>query len=980
MLMTDTLVALAESVADGQVPDWEQALGTSTDEAERQLIRCLRDASHVGWANASLTSSGGVTDFHHTPDMEPGARWGSLEIREIVGRGRFGTVYRAWDAALARDVALKILHSHGQFADQEHTAVVTEGRLMARVRHPNVATIFGAQTLEGVTGLWMEFVDGRTLEAELRDTGPAGAGELIRTGLALGDAIAAVHDAGLVHRDIKAQNVLRADDGRLVLGDFGTGRELDPDESSTGLAGTPAYLAPEIFAGHPASPRSDLYSLGALLFHLATGTYPVSSESVRGIRDAHAAGRRQTLRSARPDLPDALAQVIDRAMEPDPARRDETVHDFVAALRSVERPPQLGRHLAAGAAAAVVALLAVWWGSQPPAPSIPFDQRDSVLVTAFDNRTGNSDFTGVVEYALERELANSSRVNVVPRDRIEDALRLMKKAPDTRIDAAVGREVALRDGGVGLLIAGRLEREGSQYVVTADVIRTADGGIAASVRQRVPDASAMLGGTRRLAVELRHRLGDQVEANTKDALQLPHVTTTSLPALRLYAAADEALNAAPYARSRHTAETLLHESLAADPAFAAAHLLMAQLTLDRPASFRLHLAEARRGAAALSEVERLLILGRADQLEGNIMVTKDVAEQRRAHQRAAVAFEAVLQLQPNRYEAIGPLVFAYRELGRRADARQLQQRLAHLRPASAVEQIRAARSLLSAGDVAAAEAFVRRARALGAGVDPVSVGWLTSFDAAAAWLRGDLPQALAATDSVASAPAQHDPLVQDQVLLHAVQMYLALGRLEQAEETAARLTSLRALARGYAYSARDDRRTIRSFLRHEVNGPADTRQAGSLWIDAGLLGRARPVVAAIGTAYVRGQLALAEGRYAEAIRELELASAGQTETGTAVALRAMRKLAAAYVASDQPDRAVRVLEVAGGSRAVAAANGGGFEWLSVRSELARMYAARGRGAEARSVEAELARLLELADEDHPIKRRLAHASPPAPTR
>ena len=318
------LTELAEVIADGSSPDWDAADLGASDE-ERPLIRHLRAASGIAQARAlAYLSSLSARELTPGPPLEPGASWGSLRVLEQVGRGHFGHVYRAWDSTLDRQVALKILHQRAGPGDTEDGHVIEEGRLMARVRHPNVVTIFGAQRIDGRTGLWMEFIQGTTLEAELRARGPLAPEEVARIGRELCGALGAVHAAGLVHRDVKAQNVLREPNGRTVLGDFGTGRELvEDDVEAPELAGTPAYAAPEVFRGETATPQSDLYSLGVLLFHLATGSYPVRGASIREIRDAHTAGRRATLRSERPDLPARLAATIDRALESDPARRFE---------------------------------------------------------------------------------------------------------------------------------------------------------------------------------------------------------------------------------------------------------------------------------------------------------------------------------------------------------------------------------------------------------------------------------------------------------------------------------------------------------------------------------------------------------------------------------------------------------------------------------------------------------------------------------
>ena len=204
VLDSQRVTSLAEAVADGDVPDWLGAERSSSDLAERRIIAKLRAVHAIG----GLYATYGRTDSAGRIELQPGDTWGALEIRAHIGRGRFGDVYRAWDPALDREVALKLIR-HDEDAAGTEARIVEEGRLMARVRHPNVVTIFGAQRQDEVSGLWMELVEGRTLAAELAERGPFPAEELTRVGLELCGALAAVHDAGLVHRDVKAQNVMR---------------------------------------------------------------------------------------------------------------------------------------------------------------------------------------------------------------------------------------------------------------------------------------------------------------------------------------------------------------------------------------------------------------------------------------------------------------------------------------------------------------------------------------------------------------------------------------------------------------------------------------------------------------------------------------------------------------------------------------------------------------------------------------------------
>ena len=197
-----------------------------------------------------------------------------------------------------------------------------EARLLARVDHPNVVRVFGIDEHDGAVGLAMEFIEGLTLKRLLAERGVFSAREAALTGFDLCGAVAAVHRAGLIHRDVKTQNVMRAVGGRIVLMDFGgVGNLSDRDSFVLSTKGTPLYLAPEVLEGSPSSVASDVYSLGVLLFNLVTGRHPVEGASTEDIMQAHRRHETLSLADLRPDLPDAFVLVVNRAIDRDAARR-----------------------------------------------------------------------------------------------------------------------------------------------------------------------------------------------------------------------------------------------------------------------------------------------------------------------------------------------------------------------------------------------------------------------------------------------------------------------------------------------------------------------------------------------------------------------------------------------------------------------------------------------------------------------------------
>ena len=331
--------SLLESVADGAQIDWAALNASAATSADRARYRNLRLVARVAQLHRTLVLDEEVESRPRPVEDASAAdptMWGHLTIASRIASGAFGRIYRAHDSQLNRDVALKLLRSDVT-QSRPIDRLLSEARTLAQVRHPNVVTVHGADVRDGHAGLWMELVEGQTLDGWLGAHGPMGAGEAEAIGIDLCRALAAVHAAGLVHGDVKAQNVVREHGGRIVLMDFGAGRAQGAD--AAGVAGTPMYLAPEVLAGEPPTIQSDLYSLGVLLFYLLTRKFPYTGVDIDGLRDAHADGDRRWLRDLRPELPSELVQAIEQALETDPARRFGSAGEMERALHRATRAP-----------------------------------------------------------------------------------------------------------------------------------------------------------------------------------------------------------------------------------------------------------------------------------------------------------------------------------------------------------------------------------------------------------------------------------------------------------------------------------------------------------------------------------------------------------------------------------------------------------------------------------------------------------------
>ncbi len=338
MAPDDVLAQAIDGIADGADVNWRLLQGRARSDDERAELRWLQVLGRIANVHRSTHDEfdGDASPTTVAAPAGPAAdaleNWGRYRLVRKLGAGSFGSVYCAWDPQLERNIAIKILHEHVA-DDRLRQRLLREGRALAKVQHANVVQVFGVEADGNRVGLCMELVSGETIAGVLRSHGLLSHREAAVVGEDVCRALAAVHAAGYVHRDVKAQNVMRDKAGKIVLMDFGTGHDAaGGDRRPRDLVGTPAYMAPEVLEGQPASVQSDIYAVGVLIYHLVTGQYPVEGGTLLDLIDAHKSGRRRALLERRPDLPMTFAHVVSRALAPNPAERWPSAGAMLEAL------------------------------------------------------------------------------------------------------------------------------------------------------------------------------------------------------------------------------------------------------------------------------------------------------------------------------------------------------------------------------------------------------------------------------------------------------------------------------------------------------------------------------------------------------------------------------------------------------------------------------------------------------------------------
>ena len=637
-----------------------------------------------------------------------GTRLGPYEIQSAIGAGGMGEVYKARDTRLDRTVAIKVLPGDLAADPDRRRRFEREARAASAINHPHICALYDIGTTsapqegEGPTidFLVMEYLEGESLAARLR-RGALPAEAVVALGIQLADALGAAHAHGLIHRDIKPSNLMVTPDSFLKVLDFGIARQTfvgADDLSATTLAnpagtltasgllvGTPAYMAPEQVAGGLLTPAADVYAAGCVLYELLAGRPPFSGANTAEVLAHSLTETPRPLAELRPEVPPALGAVIDRALLRDPNQRYADGRALALALRQAEARPKRvavrripplwrGRIRRVAAPALVVLALAVlgWFVvARVTRPVLAFNERDFVLVADVVNGTGESVFDLALKSALETDLRQSRYVNVLDSNQVQNALRMMRAAPDARLDIETGRTVCRRAGAKALLVP-RILRAGEAYQLEVTIVDPSTGSTVDEARVRTRGREqVLLTSIDDLTRQLRGRLGESLGSIRRTDPPFAQFTTSSLEALQLLSLGAKAREASDLAK----AERCFREALRKDPRFAMARaslgLILIQF-LDRPEEGRKMLAEALQEQDKVSEREYLSL-----RAVNKHFVTKDL-------QGALDDYRFISELYPDLMPPYNNSGRILQQLGRFRDAAAMFERAHKTDPRSAV--------------------------------------------------------------------------------------------------------------------------------------------------------------------------------------------------------------------------------------------------------------------------------------------------------
>ena len=492
-------------------------------------------------------SSGGATPaLTQLPNarggpLQPGTVLGNrYQILRMLGEGGMGAVYQALDREVNRNVALKVIRA--ELAG--NTSIIDRFKqelvLSHQVTHKNVVRIYDLGEAEGMKFITMEYIEGQDLRSLIQQNEKFPPEEAVEIMRQVCRALEAAHAVGVIHRDLKPQNIMRDAQGRVVVMDFGLARSLEGDGmTQTGaVVGTMEYMSPEQGLGEKLDERSDLFTVGLIFYELLTGMMPYKSESALASFLKRIRERAVPVSDLDASIPRALSNIVAKCMEPDLRQRYQHVgeiltdleawqgKDAAVSLRFSGVKPWARTFpwtwVGVGAAVFFLAIAIfllrdklgnVTHGTQPAAVSL--------LVADFANETSDSVFDGTLEPTFNLALESASFINSFNRGQAH-TIGTQLRPGATTLDESLARLVAVREG-VGAIVSGSVSRAGSGFKITAKAVDARTGATIAAAESEAASKEDILHSVGKLAAKIRTALGD----TTPESVQLAKAETFS---------------------------------------------------------------------------------------------------------------------------------------------------------------------------------------------------------------------------------------------------------------------------------------------------------------------------------------------------------------------------------------------------------------------------------------------------------------------
>ncbi|HET6890769.1 MAG TPA: protein kinase [Pyrinomonadaceae bacterium] len=572
--------------------------------------------------------------------IKEGTKIGRYEIRSQIGAGGMGEVYLAEDTLLHRNVALKLLPVELANDPNRLARFQQEAFAASALNHPNILTLFELSEADSLRFIITEHVDGETLRRRMGNR--LSVRDALDVATQVASALAAAHKAGVVHRDIKPENIMiRHDDGIVKVLDFGLAKATkklaqpiaDPEaativNTSPGLIlGTVAYMSPEQARGLAVDERTDIWSLGIVLYEMIAGRRPFEGETPSDVISTILHKEPPALTRLSDEATERLDEIATKALAKDREERYQGAKDLLIDLRrlkqhldfesEVERTfapelrsgtvrtsgevamksaeqrtalsgavptkvssaeyivSEIKRHkkgFAVVAAAVIVLAIVVvasylWISNRGPQA---LTDKDTILLADFVNTTGDAVFDGTLQQALSVQLGQSPFLNIFGDDRVREALRFMGRSADERVTRDVGREICRRHGLKALLV-GSISLLGSHYVLTLEAINAQTGDALAREQVEADNKEQVLEKLGEAATKLREKLGESLASIQKFDAPLEQATTSSLEAFKAFALGDEQRNK----NSFPAAIPFYERAIDLDPNFATAYTRLA---------------------------------------------------------------------------------------------------------------------------------------------------------------------------------------------------------------------------------------------------------------------------------------------------------------------------------------------------------------------------------------------------------------------